>query len=163
MRIEILQLCATNSSRRVAEIFNNRHPNRIPRLSYTTVQKLQRKFVETGTVDDRSRTGRPLNPNIQAAVLEAVEANPRLSLRRMALDTNHSTKTVANVLHRNGFHPYKAQMHQRIYDDDDESRMIFCEVLTNWINQDPLLAQRILWTDESLFRLNGNFNRQNNR
>lgn len=97
------------------------------------------------------------------AVWEYVREHPRTSIRRAALDTNHSTKTVFNILHRNGFHAYKAQMHQRIYDGDDEMRMQFCTTLRDWLNDEPWLIEYILWSDESLFRVNGNFNKQNNR
>lgn len=162
-RVEVLQLLNANSSRMTAQLFNQRHPNRIRPLSHATVARIYQKFIETGSVEDKARAGRPRNQNIEAAVLEFVQVNPRASVRRMALATNHSTKTVSNVLHRNGFHPYKAQIHQAIFDDDDEQRMFFCTVLTDRLNADPGMAQNILWTDESLFRLNGTFNRQNNR
>lgn len=162
-RIEILELFGGNSARLTAQIFNERHPDRNQPLSHATVVKIYNKFRETGSVKDRARAGRPRNLQIAQEVLDFVRANPRSSIRTMSRATNHGTKTVSNILHRNQFHAYKAQFHQRLYEGDDEPRLFFCNTLRGWLENNPWLGEFILWSDESLFRLNGAFNRQNNR
>ena len=72
--------------RSVAEEFNNRHPERGP-LSHSTVSRLIQRFIETGSVADRQRSGRPksaTNDETSTMVLANVIKSPKKSLRRMS-------------------------------------------------------------------------------
>lgn len=166
-RAEIVGLRADgNSVRHAAEIFNNRHPNRPRPLAHGSVSNLWRKFNETGSVHDQPRTGRPSkirNQNIVDGVLNMVAEIPRTSTRALANATNLSRNTIMGILHNNGYHPYKAQAHNKLYDGDNVRRVQFCNDLINLLNEQPWMIDYILWTDESLFRRIAPFNRQNDR
>lgn len=165
-RTEILNLYMVNTARETAAVFNQRHPNRVRPLSHTTVLYIKRKFDETGSIRNRYRSGRPSlvnNANVINQVREFVDANPRTHLREISANVNLSRNTVFNILHNQNYHPYKAQKHQKILNGDEHARLAFCNAYNEMILQDPLINLNVLWSDESLFRLNGSFNRNNNR
>lgn len=166
-RTEIVGLCANGATvRNAAAVFNIRYPNRLRPLAHGTVSNIWRKFIETGSVHDQPRTGRPSkvrNPNIIDAVLNTVNENPRTSTRALSNVTNLSRNTISAILHNNGYHPYKAQPHNMLYEGDKNRRLQFCTDVINLLNDRPWMTDYILWTDESLFRRIAPFNRQNDR
>lgn len=166
-RTEIVNLCTEgNTIRHVAEIFNGRHPNRIPPLAHGTVSRIWRKFQETGSVHDRPRAGRPSkvrNEAVIANVLDTLNETPRTSSRALANVTNLSRNTILSILHNHGYHPYKAQPHNLLYAGDNVKRIRFCTELLDLFNERPWMMDFVLWTDESLFRRVAPFNRQNDR
>ncbi len=46
-------------------------------------------------------------------------------------------------------------------DDDPDRRCEFADIFLNLVDDDPSLLNRIFWTDESIFKLNGHVNRHN--
>jgi transposase len=165
-RIEIFNLYTNHSARQTAEMFNQRHPHRPRPLSHVTVLDIKKKFDETGSLENRYRSGRPSlvnNPNRIQQVRVFVNANPRTNLRVISDNVNLSRNTVFRILHNNEFHAYKAQMHQKVLPGDDVTRLDFCNRFNGILIQEPWIIDYILWTDESLFRVHGTFNRNNNR
>ncbi|KAK7024223.1 hypothetical protein SK128_004557 [Halocaridina rubra] len=58
-----------------------------------------KKFKETGSVNDKPRTGRPrVNEEIVASVEEAFTASPTKSLTRASLEVRLSKSNVYNIL-----------------------------------------------------------------
>lgn len=165
-RSEIVALMVNhNSVRDAANIFNERYPNRQPQLAYSTVHKIWVKFAATGSVHNLPRAGRPSkvnDENINNNVLNAINENPQIGSRALARNTNLCRNTIFKILHGNGFKSYKAQNHQALYEGDSERRFDFCNDMINWLNENPLLLQIILWSDECLFRYSAPFNRQRN-
>lgn len=166
-RTEIVGLCVEGNSFRVAAaVFNDRYPNRQPPLAHGTISNLWRKFTETGSVHDLPRTGRPSkvrNENVVANVLNLVNQNPRTNTRALANVTNCCRNTLMKILHNNGYHPYKAQPHNLLYEGDHIRRIQFCNDILGLLNERPWMCDYIMWTDESLFRRIAPFNRQNDR
>lgn len=165
-RTEILKLYSTNSARDTAFIFNNRHPGRIPRLTHSTVIKINKKFSETGSVVDLKRDGRPRKTGsaaIRDEIRINIHENPHITTRELSRDLDLSRTTVMKILKKNSFHPYKAQFHHTLHANDHIARLNYCNEMIDWINEDPTVPSRIMWTDESYFTLRGRFNRQNNR
>lgn len=54
-------------------------------------------------------------------------------------------------------------VHQVLYDGDEIKRVQFCRQMLNLFRADPTFHERLLCTDECLFKLSGSFNRQNYR
>lgn len=165
-RIEIFNLYLANTARRTAAIFNQRHPERARPLSHTTVLAIKRKFDETGSMRNKPRSGRPSlvsNENVFNQVRKSVDVNPRTHLRAIIANVNLSRNTVFHILHNHNYHPYKAQKHQKTLGGDDQARLMFCNAYNEMMIREPLMNLNVLWSDESLFRLNGSFNRNNNR
>lgn len=166
-RMELLDILnVSKSAAEAARIFNVRHPERPHPVHRTTVIRLFDKLHHTGSVLDTYKRGRKSvlqDVNIVNNVLEIFEENPHTSLRRVSMQTGHSLKTIHKVLKGNDYHPYKAQKHQLILPHQFEDRLNFCNSFIEEGEQDRDFTQKILWTDECLFPLNGSPNRQNYR
>jgi hypothetical protein len=60
-----------------------------------------------------------------------------------------------------GLKPYRPQFLHALNDDDPDRRCEFADIFLNLVDNDPSLLDRIFWTDESTFKLNGHVNRHN--
>jgi hypothetical protein len=54
-----------------------------------------------------------------------------------------------------GLKPYRPQLLHALNDDDPDRRCEFADIFLNLVDDDPSLLDRIFWTDESTFKLNG--------
>lgn len=163
-RIEIVKLYAHHSCRETAAIFNGRHQGRVARLSASTVSDTVNRFNQTGSIHDRKRSGRPrsaVNPDKATDILAQVEANPHSTLRSLSNGSGISHGSVWNILKQYRYHPYKMQILHKLNEDDYPRRVNFCNSFLNFTNRDQDFCSKILWTDESLFSLNGWINKQN--
>jgi len=73
--------------------------------------------------DGRFDTPRPHHYEVQenvhtGEILGAFEEDPHTSSRAVAQAVGVSQYTVLNVLHRNGYHPYKVHLHQDLTAED---------------------------------------------
>lgn len=166
-RIEILEIYRNcDSAAKAARIFNERHLTRNSPLNRSSVIRIADKFRQTGSVFDTYKRGRkPILENAEAVdnILQRFEADPHLSIRQASVQLGHSKKTVNKVLKASSFHPYKFQNHQLLLEIDYPRRRNFCEWFTIESIVDPELGQKVLWTDECLFTLNGQPNKQTYR
>ncbi|XP_076061563.1 uncharacterized protein LOC143037315 [Oratosquilla oratoria] len=120
-RVELVLLYAKDgaSSRSVADIFNAKYPNRQP-VTQRTVSKNFNRFKETGSVHDRSRSGRrttATDPETSVQVCRHVEGTPRKSLRKVSQETAVSRRSIGRILSSNHFHPYKVQLVHELHGD----------------------------------------------
>lgn len=166
-RIEILMMIGYGERSRtqyeVCHLFNNKYPNRPP-ISRSTVSKIEQKFEEFGNVRDRRRIGRPkVEEDVQLNVLLALQENPHRTTRELAADNGVCQTSVVKYLKKVKWHPYKVIRVQELNEDDFDRRMEFCEIMMNNCNDDPQLINRILFSDECTFFLNGSVHRQNCR
>jgi hypothetical protein len=60
-----------------------------------------------------------------------------------------------------GLKPYRPQLLHALNEDDPDRRCEFADTLLNLFADDSSLIDRIIWTDESIFKLNGHVNRHN--
>lgn len=84
----------------VKNLFNDTFPERYP-ISKSTVIKTVARFVETGSVKDRVRTGRPTTVTGEAASLDVLQSfveNPNESVRSAAETHEMSRESVRKVL-----------------------------------------------------------------
>lgn len=142
--------------------WNNHHNSDAP--SIPTIRSTYRRFTETGSVADLPRTGRPRTSTDEETV-EMVEQhvlnNPEHSTRRGALATGLSHSSYYRSLRELGMRSYKAQLVVQLSDDDFDRREQFCGEMTAKFDNQPDLLDKILWSDESEFKLNGSVNRHN--
>ena len=164
-RVELILLCGREgfSNRDVAAEFNLRHPEREP-VSHTTVGRLLRKFQATGSVADAPRSGRPRTPeDVVEGVLAKVAASPKKSIRRTSLEVGVPRSTVADILKKHKFHPYKLQVLHHMSDDDPDRRVEMCDWFLAQLEEDPQFLSKVMFSDEANFYVNGEVNRQNLR
>jgi hypothetical protein len=50
---------------------------------------------------------------------------------------------------------------QQLNDDDPDRRVGFCEKILAMVEEDNSILDKIIWTDETIFKLNGHINRHN--
>lgn len=165
-KIEICRLGEVHTSRETAIIFNRRHRERLTPLNQRTVSKIKKRFRETGNLQRRKRVvndGTATSRAFLQQVDEFFDTNPRTNLRLASVHLQKNKKTVMKALKHLRFKPYKARFHQKLDPGDAQRRMRFCNQLKEEIRRNPGLERRILWTDESWFKITERFNRQNNR
>ena len=61
------------------------------------------------------------------------------------------------------FHPYKIKLVHELLEDDYDRRLEFCETMMAKIDANGYFLNRIVFSDEATFELNGNVNRHNFR
>jgi hypothetical protein len=123
------------------------------------------RFCETGTVEDRPRSGRPtvITEEKVNQVNDVCENQPVSSVRSLAQacsiprTTTHRIMTEYLLLK-----PYKVQFVQQLYEEDCQDRVEMCNILL------PLLTDNnnkgnIFFSDEAAFHLNGLVNKHNVR
>ena len=130
-----------------------------------TVQRVADRFLETGSVDDNPRSGRP---STSTATAEAVDSclhdlasqHPygHASTRRVSQVTGIPHSTVYKVMRSKlKLFPYKLQVMQAVTDVDCARRKEFA----NWLLENQDILDRILWTDEANFCIDGSVNTHN--
>lgn len=164
-RIEIVMIYGSenSSARRTAAVFNNRHPNK--HVSHKYVIELTSKFRQTGSVVNKKRDNivKVLDDAAQTEVLALITLDPKQSIRKLSGATGLSRSSVHTVLKKHNFHPYKEQLHQQLFHHDYNSRIEFCEHMTEFIRNNETLVKNICFTDECTFILTHPGNRHNSR
>uniref|UniRef100_A0A669CUS4 non-specific serine/threonine protein kinase n=1 Tax=Oreochromis niloticus TaxID=8128 RepID=A0A669CUS4_ORENI len=141
------------------------HPTRPP-ISHATVSKLLAKFRETGSVLDlpKCRCKKTVtNEETSVAVLASFSKVPQRSTRRMSLVSGISRTSLRRILATHKWHPYKLQLLQHLNEDDPDRCTEFAEWAKQKLEQDPQFTQKILFSDEANFYVNGEVNKQNHR
>lgn len=165
-RIEILDIYRTNSARETADIFNSRYPHRVPALTHSAVVKLQKKFLATGSVVNQQKTGRPSkvhDEDVALHVIATVELDQKIATRKLSREVDLCRSTVSKILKEEKYRPYKSRFLNKHYGTDSEQRLQFCQKFMQRVQENNLFTNNILWSDESVFKISGSFNRQNNR
>jgi len=165
-RVQIVKWSyAGHSQREVVEIFGQHFPVR-PQPTQSFISKLLARFETTGSVCEKKHTGRRKSATAAAntdALCAAVEVNPKLSIRSIAMDSGISKTSIQRVLKREHYHPYKLQCHQKLNEDDPDRRSQYCEWAMEKCNREEDFLQRVCFSDEATFYLNGEVNRHNCR
>jgi transposase len=143
--------------------FAGQHPHRrVP--TRQMVYKLNKKFQETGSVEDAPRTGRPATvvteDNMHLVAAAFVEA-PNQSARRTSLQLDISDRSLRRMLSKMKYHCYRPRLIHAITEDDPDRRLEFCEWFTGCAEDNAQFYQQILYSDEAQFKLNGRINRHN--
>lgn len=166
-RVEMVSNCIRGMSfQEVADHFAVSYPQRrVP--CKTTVKKLFDKFSSTGCIVDshckRKRNAPVLTENCKLNVCLAVEENPYVNLTQLAGIAGLSRSSAYRALKQEKWKSYKVRNVQELLPHDYFNRMEFCQYWIDKINNNPDVANLILFSDESSFCTNGTVNRQNTR
>jgi hypothetical protein len=166
-RIDIIQLYGMGrcTQRQVLAMFAQRHPQR-PIPAQSTICRLIRKFRRTGSIEDIKKPGRPKSatgPLSTARTVATIGVCGRTSVRRLAKQLNASRTSVHSIIRREGFFPYKFQTHQKLETDDSRRRLEFSMEMIDRINANPRLLNRIMFSDEATFQIDGVVIKHNHR
>ena len=159
-KVEIILLCGRDnlSYRQIADIFNERHAT-VPPLNFSTVGRLLNKFKETGSVHDK-KYERGVPEEDQELVLANAFANPKDSLTKQSKATGFSRSKVRSVLKKHKMKSYKPRRCQAFNANDPPRRVEMAEWFLGNIRAQPTFLKSVLFSDESLFPLNGTKCRQ---
>lgn len=163
-KIELIRLSQTNSIKETTTKFNSAHRDRP--ISRSTVGRVRFQMFSRGSLERKKRSDvkgfhKPFwyIPVVNRYFIK----NPHTTLKQAARKFKASTNTIRKILKQGKFKPYKCVISQELYTGDEEKRKSFCNAMLRKFNLDPTFKSSVLWTDESLFTLNGIFNRQNFR
>jgi hypothetical protein len=123
------------------------------------------RFKETGTVEERQRSGRPpiINEEKAEEVLHFCETDPTSSVRTVAAACSIPKTTAHRIMTENlSLKPYKMHFVQQLYEEDLQDRIEMCNILKPMLsNKDN--EENIFFSDEATFHLNGLVNKHNVR
>lgn len=135
-------------------LFNSEHENNLP-VDGTTLRNLIKRFEETGSVEDRKRTG-PLPTKTDEItsydVLTAIRRSPKKSVRRLAQECDMSPSSVYRILKANNFKSYTERHLHVLRSNDTDKRYEFA----SWYLEHRDV-HTTLFSDEAIFQLNGRF------
>ncbi|CAF3259642.1 unnamed protein product [Rotaria sp. Silwood2] len=162
-RIEILKWYAMyQNAAEVAHQFQQCYDRIPPTRKY--ILNLVRKFDETGSIEDESRSGRPRSASTdenKGCVRAAFGESPGTSLRRTSLELNLSKSSLQRMMKELGLKPYRSQLLHALSEDDFDRRCKLAHIFLKLVAEDSSFPDRIVWTDEATFKLNGHVNRHN--
>ena len=124
-----------------------------------------KKFTETGSVEDRKRSGRPSVSDASVdAVRDAFQRSPRKSVRRASIELRMPRSTVHKVLHKRlRLRAYKVQLVQELKPHDRPQREAFATEILSRIDEDNDYLKHVVFSDEATFHTCGKVNRHNVR
>ena len=127
---------------------------------------LRDKFEADGTVHDahKQHSGRPRTSTSAAREEQLVEnllRSPMKSIRRSAREIGIPKSSVHRMLKRAHWKSHISTLTLGLNDDDPDRRVEFCEWYLDKSAEDAEFPEKIVWSDEAIFQLNGSINRHN--
>jgi hypothetical protein len=99
---------------------------------------------------------------VEEMVIEATENGEVMSVRRVARKLGITNSTAYLILKKGlNFHPYHPITIYHLIEDDPEVRIEFSRLFLDMENKDEEFMDKIIWSDKSLFSVNGHVNRHN--
>lgn len=152
----------TNNSaevgRRLARDFNRPAPTR------GTILDIVKKFEATGNVLQAAGAGRPRSVNTKetrARLVRSLDRSPQKSSRRLSAELGVSQFAVISMMRELKLKPFRPRLIHALNDDDYDRRVEFAENFLEMVRNDETLLDRVIWSDEAIFKLNGHINRHN--
>lgn len=96
-------------------------------------------------------------------VLAYVQFSPSASIRELEIECNVSKESARKILKKHKYRSYKYNLHQHLYENDSDRRLVYCNWLLRKQVDDNNFLSKILFSDETRFTNNGMFNRNNMR
>lgn len=118
-------------------------------LDRKTVGRIQKKFNETGVVEDKPRSGRPkkMTKEEEEKIMKLLSV-PNKSSRAVAKEMKTISKsTICNIAAENGYNYRHYIEIAKLSSEEKEARLKYCEA---WLNKDH---SNIVFSDESYFHL----------
>ena len=120
---------------------------------------------ETGTVEDKVRSGRPssiITPRVKKAIREQIRRNPRRSMRKIALGMEISKRSVSRIVKNDlGMKSHKRKNVHFMTPQIRQKRTVRSKGLLE--RHAVYGADNILFSDEKLFTIEEALNSQNDR
>lgn len=160
----VLSYCESKSYAKCQEDFSNAFPDaKVPNKS--SICRLFHRFRDTGSVNDRKRTGRPsvLTDDSLQTISETFIRSPKKSLRKLSTQIGLSYGSVHKATKLLKLHPYRINVTHQLQEPDKEKRMQYCHWFKTFIRNDISVLDKVFFSDEAWFHLSGYVNSQNYR
>ena len=115
-------------------------------------------------MNDAPKSGRPITatPDEKGGQLFASLINsPQKFVRRLSRELEISRQSVHNLLRKRNFKPYIPRLFHALHDGDADQRVEFSEMFLDLMRNDENFQDKIWWSDEACYKLNGHINRHN--
>jgi len=118
-----------------------------------------------GTVCDvhKGRSRRPctaISPS-SAKVLEQFTCSPQKSTKQCACETGVSSTSIRHILKTARWKVFIPRLLCALNEDSPDGRVQYCEWFQNMVQEDEKFVGKMVWSDETQFKLNGTVNRHN--
>lgn len=152
------------SYERCARIWRQKYPDD-PIPSKDTLYQLVRRFRDTGSVDDRPRSGRPIvvTTDMVSDVERRMLQSPQKSVRRLWQQLGASRGSTHKALKALHLRAYRVKVVQELKPPDNEKRRHYCQWLRKFIRNNVAVLDKTFFSDEAWFHLSGFVNTQNTR
>lgn len=116
-----------------------------------TIHKVWNKYLDTGSTDDRPRTGRPskTTERIRRILCRKSSMNPFLSSaeinEQLSMTNRISNRTVRRILRDGGLFSFKAARKQKLSKINVKRRKTFCKDYSKWTIND---WKKVIFSDE---------------
>jgi hypothetical protein len=130
-----------------------------------TVSCLVNHFRDTGSVQDRNRSGRPslLSDDSLNAIRQTLLRSSRKLLRKLSLQSGLSYGSVHKATKILNLHPYRVHVMHELKEPDKEKRLQYCRWFKHFIRGGIDISDKVFYGDEAWFLRSGYINSQNNR
>lgn len=111
------------------------------------ILNLVQKFDETGSLEDKSRSGRPRSVSTEEnkeRVRAAFKKSPATSPRRASLELNLSRSSLQRMMKELGLKPYRPQLLHALNEDDPDRRCEFADIFLDLLAGDSSYLDRII-------------------
>lgn len=135
------------------------------RPTVLAIRRIVEKYERDFTLHDAKTPTRYRNARSEqniAAVRDSVAEVANLSIPRRSQELHLSKTTTWRILRKDlGLHPYKIVLTQQLKPLDHRKRREFADWTLEQIETDPNFGQKIIFSDEAHFWLDGYVNKQN--
>ena len=136
------------SYERCVERWRDLFPND-PAPVKSVVDDLGRRFRDTGSIEDRRRSGRPklITQDFIHDVQERMARWPRKSVRRLSQQVGVSIGATHKALKLAKLHPYRVKVVQELLPPDLEKRRRYCEWFCAFTDNNVAILDKTFFTD----------------
>ena len=149
---------AAETCRRVAEEFGCK------KVQSKCISKLIAKFEASGSLKDAPRSGRPKTAtgcDQEEELSRSLLQSPQKSSRRLSIELGISQSSVMRLMRAKKLYLYIPRLFHALHDGDTDRRVELAEDINALIEIDESFLDKIWWSDEAMFKLNGRINRHN--
>ncbi len=164
-RIFMVKTFYQSGRKSVIDLWDNEFETEPPSLR--EINKTVKKFESIGTVQDAPRSGRTRTadtPENRELVATMLVETPTTSSRKGTLQFPNpiSRTSFQRIIKKLKIKCYHPRLVHGLIEDDPDRRVEFCELMLNeYRENDRRIFEKIIWTDEAQFKLNGFVNRHN--
>ena len=131
-----------------------------------TIARIIQKFETHGTVCSvqKEKAGRHRTATSHASsdmVLEQFTQSPQKSTRQCACETGVSSTSIWRILKAARYKVYIPRLLHAMNEDDPDRRIEYCEWFQHMVVENEEFYRKIVWSDETQFKLNGTINHHN--